>query len=203
MEPNQTRLIRSIDQLSHDPDVEAHLAGIPAHAKVKSSAGNKFEDLLSQHHPRALPVFRELHPKRFSTFQDVTTRQAIVRMVDMARLLEPSLPLAEALRRVGRLIYSDLLASAWGKIVFGLLGRDIESILRLGPRGYEFMEGSRVTYTKLGEGHFRYDFDPCYLWIDSFQVGVIEGAASFVHKKTEINVSLKSRYTGSLECRLL
>src|SRR5262249_16795839 len=141
-------------------------------------------------------------PERIPALRTVPLRDVLLLAYDAARLSYPDVPLAEAIRRLGRLAYAIVLDSLLGKMLFASIGKDPEVIYRFVPRVYTYVGGgARAVYVPLGARHFRYDYDPAFTWLDCYQVGAIEGVAAMCGCSTEIQVHLETAYRGSLECR--
>ena len=94
-----------------------------------------------------------------------------------ARLLHPDVAEKEALRRVGRLAYPSLTSTLAGKVVFGVLGRDIHAVLKVAAKGYEMAgKPGRCTTVELQANHALLRLEDVFSFTDSYQVGVVEGA---------------------------
>jgi uncharacterized protein (TIGR02265 family) len=196
-------VVRPGDILCQPIDVEAQREGVPAAATTKGLFVNLLGAYVKQHRPEAADEYRRFYPRAYSAFQDVPLKDTLWRGADAARLAHPELPLAEALRRMGRPAWQNVLSSLLGRVLFATLGRDLSLIFRYGPRGFEVFEknSTRVRYEQLGDRHFRYRYDPCYNFIDCYHVGVIEGVVLAFGLSPEITVALEARYSGAIECR--
>jgi hypothetical protein len=198
----ETATVRTGDILAHPIDVEAYAAGLPEEACTKGYFINQLAESVRESRPEAYPEFIARYPDRLPLFRNVPMRDSLRRGVDAACLSHPDVPVAEALRRMGWLGYRSFLGSLFGKVVFIAMGRDLESIYRFGPRAHAHSEknGTQAVYSRLGDRHFRYDYDPCFTWLDCYEIGIIEGAAMMCGYSTQIQVHLVERYRGWLEC---
>jgi hypothetical protein len=195
--------IKQEDTLAFPIDNEAFVRGIPENALDKGFFSNQFIEVIEQNNPTALPQYLKLYPEKFPAFRDVSLKISTRRFFETACLAFPELPPAEAMRRVARQIYPQILGTMLGKVIFAMLGKDIVSILRNGPRAFELFEknGTRATFSLLSHNHCRYDFEPSYNLIEATQVGIFEGAALYCGFATEITVQRTDWFCGSLECR--
>lgn len=121
----------------------------------------------------ATPVF----DVRVVPFKDYPMRRHMELLAQWAKLAHPSETLREGLRRVGRSAYPDLTTSLVGKVIFGVLGRDLAAITKLVAKGYA-ISGSpqRATLVEHSPNHAQVRLDDVH-FVDSYQVGVFEGAA--------------------------
>ena len=195
--------IKQEDTLAFPVDIETFLQAIPEDACTKGHFVNQNRETIQQQNPSALAQYLKLHPEKFASFRDISLRVSIRNFFDAALFAFPDDPPAEAMRKIGRLIYPQILSTMLGRVIFAALRSDLMSIFRNGPRAFELFEknGTRLKATELGPKHFRYDFDPSYSPIETSQVGIIEGAAIYCGVKTEITVQRKDLVRGSLECR--
>lgn len=120
----------------------------------------------------ATPVF----DARIVGFKDYPMRRQMELLAQWAELAHPGAPLREGLRRIGRTAYTDLTTSLVGKVIFGVLGRDLAAITKLVSKGYA-ISGSpqRATLLEHAPNHARVRLDDVH-FVDSYQVGVFEGA---------------------------
>jgi uncharacterized protein (TIGR02265 family) len=204
LEPGRELRVRPTTPLTQDLDVEAFLDGIPEAACSKGNFINTMAGYVERRRPSALEEFRLLHPERFSIFRDVPMRVLLPSLVSAARLAHPELPLAEAVRRIGRAGYEDTLrASLLARTLLAAVG--IERVLKNGARAFELFEknGTRMSCTQIGERRYRFDYERAYVWLDAYHVGLLEGLASAfgVERDFEVSVTLRDRYRGVLECR--
>ena len=110
--------------------------------------------------------------------------------VAAASALHPSVPLGEGLRRIGQSAYDALLPSLAGKILFGVLGVDFEQVLTHGPKGYALaVTFGSVEFERLGPGHARYTYRAMPALLDTYHVGVIEGAMRHCKVEGEVLVA--------------
>jgi uncharacterized protein (TIGR02265 family) len=98
-------------------------------------------------------------------------------IIDVARRLYPEAPLRGALRKVGLSAYPTFADSIVGRVVFGVLGKDLGRILRVASKGFEHsLNSARVELVASDERSVRLHLAGVYGFIDSYNIGVFEGA---------------------------
>lgn len=200
--PKQRYTVETTDTLCQPIDVEAHRKNIPQDSMVKGHFANALIDYVTAHNPAMKDEYKRLYPRPFASFQDVSLRETLQQGVDAARLAHPDLPLAEALRQLGRFAYQSMLRSLIGRVIFGALGPKPSLVYRYGPRSHEVFEknGTHITYTPISERSFEYRYDPCYNWLSSYMVGVVEGVALSFGYQTRLQIELEDPYRGVFRC---
>lgn len=97
--------------------------------------------------------------------------------VAVARHGWPELPIGEGLRRIGHQAYDTFLDSHLGKVVFGAFGRAFHLIAKHGDKGWALsINFGRIAVEELGPRHFRYHFSDMPIFLETHQVGAVEGA---------------------------
>src|SRR5690606_12558657 len=100
------------------------------------------------------------------------------------------------------LVYPLFEESLIGRVVFGVLGRDLDQVMRVGPRSFELsLTRGRATAERVGEGHYRYHFREIYGFLDAYYVGVIEGVFRSHGAPCEVRLSLSSPIDGVMDIR--
>lgn len=110
-------------------------------------------------------------------FRDYPARRQMELLAQWARLAHRGTPIREGLRRIGHAAYPDLAKSLAGRVIFGALGSDLAAITRLVSKGYEISGApQRATLVDHGPRHARVRLDEVYIFLDTYQIGVLEGA---------------------------
>ncbi len=162
-------------------DLDAHRALIPDEAVLK---GMYFNDLRK--------VMREAgHPSRntqhYTLFKDYPQRDYFELLVEAAQTVYPDLPLARALREVGRSAYPTLASSTIGRVVFGVLGGNLQAIFRVAKKGYDVsMNLTEVKTLETSPHHAVVQLDRCFVFPHQYQVGVFEGALATAGRDGEV-----------------
>jgi hypothetical protein len=203
MPTHPERTYRPDDVMDQPLDVERHIAGLSEDVTTKGYVVSTFYEHIAVVRPEAIEAYARLHPERPAPAADVSVREFARRLVDAARLAHPDVPLPEGLRRVGRSLYRSVIASLLGRLVLTAEGTDFEHVASQGPAAYQAFEKqpTPITYHRLGDRHFRYDYSPGRPFVGCYQVGVIEGAAMAHGHSPEMTVRLVDDDHGSIECR--
>jgi serine/threonine-protein kinase len=195
----------------HEPDfeapvdLEAHLGTLPPEATCK---GLFLADLVQQACKVTTEhdLFRnaQIAERRYVGFRDYPLGEGMALAITSARVLFPRYPLGEGLRRVGQTTFDALMATHIGRSLFGILGRDVEPILLAAPKAFKLMTNvGQIGVEKTGSRTFTLraqDF-PCFL--ETHQVGVLEGVLRYCGERGRIQIALESLATATIELHLL
>jgi uncharacterized protein (TIGR02265 family) len=195
----------------HDPDfdaqieLEAHLAAVPLDTTCKGllmlDAIQRASKVVSE-----VELFRlaQVPDRRYVVFRDYPLDEGLKLTVAAARTLYPRYPLGEGLRRSGVSMFDALLKTHVGRSVFGVLGRDVDLVLLAGPKAHKILISTgELTAEKTGYRTFTFRATrvPCFL--ETFHVGLIEGAVRHCGERCRISIALDDLVTGTIELRLL
>ncbi len=151
-------------------DLEERLQACPPEANTK---GIFFNDILRQLKTAGCEEWSH----SYLGFKSYSQRDFIELAAFAAVRLHPSAPIREGLRRLGQRGYVAFTETLAGKIMFGVLGPDIDRILSLGSVGYpRVINPGSVECEALGPGHVRVYLREIHILTDSYQVGAWEGA---------------------------
>jgi uncharacterized protein (TIGR02265 family) len=195
----------------HEPDfecsvdLEAHLALLPPDATCK---GMFCLDVLQQASrvttERDLFRVAQLPERRYVPFRDYPLAENLKLTVAAARALYPRYSLGEALRRVGQTTFEAVLATHIGRALFGILGRDVEPILLTGPRAFKLMINlGQITAEKTSFRTFMFQAQGFPAFLETFQIGVLEGVLRHCGERGRIRIALEDLGTATVELRLL
>lgn len=185
-------------------DIAAHIALLPRDASVR---GFFFTDALARGR-KAAPQLDLLEragldpERRYLPFISYPYAD-YVRVVDVAaRASHPSLPQGEALRRFAWSTYDLFLSTQVGGAIFGMFGRDVESVLLNGARGYAVaINFGKVAARRVAERHVCVSFRDCPILLETVQVGVLEGAVKHCGATAAIDVQPRSLADADLHVR--
>jgi uncharacterized protein (TIGR02265 family) len=108
-----------------------------------------------------------------------------------AKLVHPRVSHGEAIRRLGYRVYEKLFETKVGQLIFGVLGNDVERVLLAGPRGYSMSSNfGEVTAEVVGKRKAVYHFRKYPALLETYQVGVVEGALAFMKVSGTVRVSI-------------
>ncbi len=129
--------------------------------------------------------------RKYTSFREYPGEELLDLLVATAEGLWPGQPIREGLRRVGRIAYPTLYRSLVGKVVFGALARDVHRIWGVVSKGYE-LSGSTgsATLLELHENHAIVRLEGIYSFVDSWHVGIFEGAVELYEAEPEVLVKM-------------
>jgi uncharacterized protein (TIGR02265 family) len=183
-------------------DLDAHLRRLPPGARCR---GLFFAAPLAQ-----LRKTKPTHPllthglgaQRYTPFLEYPYADFLRLLVEVAPAVFPGVSPGEGLRRLGRGGYEALLGSQVGQVVFGIFGRDFERVVQMGARGYEVsLNFGSLQVERVGPRCARYHYRRRPIFLETYQVGIIEGAMRTCGVEGEVLVHLDSIEEGTLEIR--
>jgi uncharacterized protein (TIGR02265 family) len=185
-------------------DVEAQVALLPAEARCK---GMFFTDLLklaaTMRSPAELAAMAAIPDRRYVAFRDYPVADSMRLAAAVASIVYPKLPLGEGLRRVGRRAFDVVLDSHIGRTLFGVFGADIDLLLLQGSRSYKLLVGAgEVTCEKVAPREFVLRARDMPLFLETYQVGVLEGVLGHCGRTGEVLVEMDGLASATLWLRV-
>ena len=185
----------SVD-LEEDVDVAAYLKRVPKHATGK---GMFLVRLLQELDRRGIA---RPTAERFLPFSDYPLRRCLELNAEAAKLMFPTLPLADGLRRVAWTSFDTFSGSLIGQVLFGAVGHDVESILKLASRAMAYT-------TNVGSQELEVVRDRtavlqvhnAYLFAEYFGVGMLEGVLRSCGSEGQVLASMSSPTSGAFYVR--
>jgi len=145
-------------------------------------------------------LFTGLEAARFIPFRDYPLRQHMLLTLNAVRLLYPRIPSREGMRRLGWLAFPSMVDSMIGRVVFGVLGRNPDSVMGAGPRAVELsVRRGRAQARKVGNNHWRYSFWSIYGFLDTYYVGVVEGALKAQGVVPRVRIAMSSLIDAEMD----
>jgi uncharacterized protein (TIGR02265 family) len=186
-------------------DLEAHVRRVPSGATVK---GMFFVDLQRASEEAGVwpAVIRTsgVPERRYYAFQDYPMVDNLRLTVAAAAHLHPRLPIGDAVRRLGQTALDVVLASQIGRALFGILGRDVEPIFLRGPKAFKLLVGTgEVTAEKLSDRSYRFRARNLPLFLETYQVGVIEGVLRHCGERGRILIALEDLSNATLHVEII
>jgi uncharacterized protein (TIGR02265 family) len=176
-------------------DPVAHIAACPAEFTIKGVIAHGVVRRLER--GGYAPAGRY----SFQTFKDYPLREHLELVVDAARLMHPDQPLREALRRLGRVAYDDVLETLIGRVVFGVLGKNFPGIVRLSAKAYEIVGSrARVTMVAASDGFAHSHIKDAFGFLDTYQIGVYEGTMAYCGHVGEVLIKRHSISEAEVWC---
>lgn len=190
-------------RFSQPVDLDAHLRKLPAGATCR---GLYFLTPLAQLQ-RVAPQHELLRPgqlggRRYVAFSTYPYADFLRLLVAVAPVIHPGLPPGEGLRRLGQGGYDALLSNHIGRVIFGVFGRDFERVVMAGPRGYDVSVNFGSLRSELvAPRHVRYHFTGRPIFLETYQVGIIEGGMRACKVAGEVRVLLDDIDRGTFDIR--
>jgi uncharacterized protein (TIGR02265 family) len=180
----------------------AYLARVPPDATCK---GMFFDDIIRVVQKASPEAGHELIPhiaRRYVPFRDYPLREHMELTAKAVQLLYPAMPPREGLRRLGWLAFPAFSESLVGRIIFGILGDDLDKVFELGPRSFSVsMSRGRATAHRVSDRHWQYVFSEIYGFLDSYYVGVLEGPIKTLGMVPQVRLSAASQTEGVMDIR--
>ncbi len=193
MEPAEPRVDIEVD-------LDAHVALVPKGATIKGMFFNQ----LTAHARRADPLFEvpaglQSRVLRYLPFKDYPYADWLRVCHAASRASFRHLPMGQALRKMGAEAYDTLLATTVGKVIFAAVSKDVGRVLEYGPRAYGVaVHCGRVTAERLGPRLVCYRFERLPGFLETYQVGVMEGAVAAAGGRARVRVALDGLADGVL-----
>ncbi len=138
--------------------------------------------------------------RRLLPFFDYPYAELMRLLFAASEVLYPREPRGEGLRQLGRGAYEALLDAQVGKVLFAAFGSDFARVASVGARGWKVsVSFGSVRFERLGEGHAAYHFRAFPAFLETYQVGVVEGAMRVCGVRGEVWTKLSGLGEGTLE----
>jgi uncharacterized protein (TIGR02265 family) len=186
-------------------DLDAELAHVPPGATCK---GLLFLDLLGTG-ARAGLTHADLSraagitDRRYQRFHDYPLADLLRLLVATARHAHPVVPPGEGLRLIGRGAFDVVMGSAVGRALLSVLGRQLEPLLKRGPRVYRQMisRGEMVT-EQVDHRTYVFHLRELPLFLETYQIGALEGVLAHCGAEGQILIQLEAPGTGRIQLTL-
>jgi uncharacterized protein (TIGR02265 family) len=180
-------MVRESDFVSADDqaplDVQAALAQTPPAVELR---GMFFNTYLEAAKKRGLTLKTT---RSYSAFKMYPLREWQAFLLDALPVLHPGLTVRGALRSAGRVAYPTFADSMLGRVIFGVLNKDLGRILRIAGKGYEHsLSMGKAEQVDGGDDWAQIHLTDVWSFVDSYQVGVIEGAIDACGRQGEVRV---------------
>lgn len=185
-------------------DADALIAAVPPTALMKGFFVEQFEKLVLAERPELKGKLYEGMPRDGYHALRSYQRSEIMRVeMHFSKLMFPDASPREALRRASHRVYPAFLTSLLGRVVLNsLLRDDVESVLGVGPRMMAAVVNfGSVSAARVGDRHWRYHYKDYYSWLDSGDLGVIEGLLQHYKLTPVLEVAMPSLFEMWLDIR--
>jgi uncharacterized protein (TIGR02265 family) len=177
------------------------IAALPASATCLGIYFNDVIDTVARARPDVdLFALTKIKKRRYFPFFSYPYADMLNTIATAAKLVHPRVSHGEAIHRLGYRVYEKLFETKVGHLLFGVLGNDIERVLLAGPRGYSMSSNfGEVTAEVVGERKAVYHFRKYPALLETYQVGVIEGALAFMKVAGTVRVSMIDAANADIE----
>jgi uncharacterized protein (TIGR02265 family) len=176
--------------LTRPLDVDAWLRTLPANATCKGLVAESILD--------SVPGTK-LTDVKFASFREYPLRDILELKVAAARVLRPDAPLREGIAVVGQALFPKFVSTLLGRVMYGVFGGNVSSILRMANKSYEQTQNlGRVETTVVSATSVRMHFTNCWTFLDSYHVGVVQGTLAACKVAGVVHVKMDSDIEGTL-----
>jgi uncharacterized protein (TIGR02265 family) len=141
--------------------------------------------------------------RRYLRFSDYPLADVMRLAISASHLLYPRQSLGEGLRRLGHSAFEAVMTTQIGRALFGILGTEVEPILLAGPKAYRVMLNvGTVSVEKTGPRSFAFRARDLPAYLETFQVGVLEGVLSHCKERGTIRIAIEDPANATLELEL-
>ncbi len=177
-------------------DVNAYIKRVPKHATGK---GMFLVRLLQELDRRGIA---RPTSERFLPFGDYPLQRCLELNAQAARLMFPTLPLADGLRRVAWTSFDTFARSLIGQVLFGAVGHDVDSILKLSSRALSCATNVGTNELEVIRDRTAVlQVEDAFLFAEQFGVGMLEGVLRTCKCEGEVLASMTSPTSGAFYVR--
>lgn len=186
-----------------DLDVEGAIARCLPEATAKGMFLSACVELGRRAAPtRAEEIFTGVSARRWAPFLDYSLRDEMRLLVNSTRLRWPSEPVRERLRRMGWTAYPTFSESMAGRVILGMVSKDIASKFGLISKAFALsVSHLRISPRRIDDRHWQMDYEQTYCFLDSYHVGIIEGFVRAHGLVPDVKVRMKTEDSGTFDVR--
>ncbi len=181
-------------KLTHDVDVERYVRACPSGATTQGTFFRFLREAVEKRigpNPRLLEGLRNTE---WTAFRKYPLRDFMQLSLNAARVAYGRDALSEGLRRVGWLAFPSFAATMAGRVVLFAFGERLENVISTLPKAYAVaVPGTVVEIQQLGPRRYRATMRNAYNFVDTYHLGVLEGAALALGHQPRITVKLGER----------
>jgi uncharacterized protein (TIGR02265 family) len=183
-----------------DVDVEAHLALLPPDGVIR---GFLIAGTIAQAGKSAdVHALAGLPDRRYLPFLNYPVRDYVRLLVASAALAHPRAARSDALRLLAWSSFDIIAGTTAGRAMFSMLGEDPTRVLLLAKRAYALsVNFGTVEAQEIAPRHVRVSFRDYPIFLESTQVGVMEGVVRHFNGKPQVTATLADLGTGFLDVR--
>ncbi len=184
-----------------DLETDAQIALLPRDARCK---GMFFLDVIAQ--ARSVDPSADLHrlaglkPRGYLSVLDYPHADWMRLAASAASVVNHGRRPAEGMRALGRRAFDTIFLTPLGMVLFGPIGFDLEQVLGHAGTAYRLgLSFGSVTSEVLAPGSVRIEFRNLPSYLETFNVGVVEGAAQHYGVTPTVRVDVEGYSRMTLE----
>lgn len=168
-------------------DLAAHVAHAPRGGKVK---GMFFRNVIDETRRVSGKVIAS---RPYFAFSDYPLADWLTLLHDAALVAYPKDPIRAGLRRLGRSMYATFVESMVGKVVFSVAAGNVMRALPLYPKIWSVISNhGTAEVDELTPGRVVIRLRHVWDFVDSFEVGALEGGMSFFGIDADVKIAVLS-----------
>jgi uncharacterized protein (TIGR02265 family) len=180
--------------LTHEVDVDGYLSACPAQATTRGTFFRFLRDAIEEQVGADPRLLEGLANTEWTAFRKYPLRDFMQLSVNVARIVHAGEAISEGLRRVGRLAFPSLAATMAGRVVLFAFGERLENVIMALPKAYAVsVPGTRIETTELGPQRYRITMRSVHNFVDTYHLGVLEGAVLAMGQQPRIDVQVGDR----------
>ncbi|MFO0547802.1 MAG: DUF2378 family protein [Polyangiaceae bacterium] len=185
----------AVPDFRRDIDLEAQIRLLPPRATCK---GVFFADVLSRGARVAsladIAEKAKVPARSYSLFLDYPHAEWMRITYAVASMIpEGARYVGEGLRHLGQHAFDAMFHHPLGKVIFGPLGLQVERVVASGPLAYKVGLGfGDITAVRVAERHYLYTFRDFPTFLETFNVGVLEGGIAQYYVKPRVRIRMNS-----------
>jgi uncharacterized protein (TIGR02265 family) len=185
-------------------ELEEHLRRVPSGATAKGMFFLELQRVGEKAGvwPRVLAA-AGVTERRYYNFRDYPMVDNLRLTAAVAAHVHPLDPRGQGIRHLGQTALDVVLGSQIGRAVFGAFGSDVELLFLRGPKAYKLLLGmGEVTCEKASARVFRFHAKNFPAFLETYQVGVIEGVLRHCGVVGEIKIALEDLANAVIEVEI-
>lgn len=178
-------------------DLEAYMKATPNFATVRGMFFQAYVAEAQRRRVKLVTVTRD-----YLGFKHYPMREWQAVVAEAAEKFYPTLTLRGGLRRLGQRAYPTFADSTVGKVIFGVMGKDLSRIMRMALKGWQQAVNTAAgKVVDAGDNHVRMHLVGLYGFMDSFNLGVYEGTIETCDRRGEVYYRHLGHGEGEVFCR--
>jgi uncharacterized protein (TIGR02265 family) len=134
-------------------------------------------------------------------YKDYALSEFLTLQVEASAKMFPGLSSREGLRRLGQGAYPALFQSMIGRVLFGVLGKNPETLVKVAPKGYAVTGNTgQVDVLEATTQGALLRFREFYGFLDSYHIGVLEGAITACGRRGRVLFKPLGEIDGEMLC---